>query len=155
MEQDQPAHQYRVPSQPQKVLLAGFINDDAGIIAAALEQLGWPSIALNKEAEMDVALATQSFALILIDSHHIEIFAPHFIARIRQAQGLSSEASIIVVDNSGYANFKDSLAQSGANFVIDKRSSSSKCIMDVAQAELVRLQDNRTAANTAAEKAAK
>ncbi|WP_299734032.1 hypothetical protein [uncultured Tateyamaria sp.] len=122
MEQNQCAPQHRSTSDTPSVLLAGFPNDEAERVVAALEQMGWASIVLNNELDIEVAFGTMRFDITVIDAEHLEVFAPHFIARLRGTQGPSSDATIIAVDNSAFAGFKEQLAEAGADLVVPKPS---------------------------------
>lgn len=140
MEKNQFAPQPRGNSEIPRVLLAGFPNGETESIVAALDQMGWASTALWKEAEIEATFAATRFDVTVIDAEHLEVFAPHFIARLRSTQGPSSESTILAVDNSVFAGFKEQLDQAGADLVVPKPSDPKMYIINFTRAATFRLQ---------------
>jgi len=140
MEHDQSAPSHRGTSDTPRVLLAGFPKAEADTIAVALEQMGWAATALRKEADIEASFAAIRFDITVIDAEHLEVFAPPFIARLRSLQGSSSDATILAVDNSGFAGFKDQLAQAGADLVVPKPSDPKMYMINFTLAATCRLQ---------------
>ena len=128
------------PDQP-KVLLAGFPNDEADSIASAFGAMGWGSTVLSKEADIEAAFATERFDVTVIDTEHLEVFAPHFIRRLRTGGGPSSDATILAVDNTIYAGFKEQLAKAGADLIVPKPSDPKMFMINFLRAATFRLQD--------------
>ncbi len=141
MEQNQCTPRNRSPSVAPSVLLAGFPSDEVERIGAALDQMGWASTALGKEAEIQAAFTTTRFDVTVIDSEHLEVYAPHFIARLRGMQGPSSDATILAVHNSVFAGFKDQLSQAGADLVVPKPSDPRMYMINFIRAATYRLQN--------------
>ena len=141
MEQNQCAPQHRGTSDTPNVLLAGFPNAEAESIVAALDQMGWASTVLGNEAEIEAAFTTTRFDVTVIDAEHLEVFAPHFIARLRGMQGPSSDATILAVDNSTFAGFKEQLGQAGADLVVHKPTDPKMYMINFTRAATYRLQN--------------
>ena len=141
MEQNQCAPQHRGTSDTPSVLLAGFPNAEAASIVAALDQMGWASTVLHKEAEIDAAFATTRFDVTVIDTNHLEVFAPHFIARLRGTPGPSSDATILAVDNAAFAGFTEQLNRAGADLVVPKPSDPKMYMINFTRAATHRLQN--------------
>ena len=140
MEPKQWAPQHLGMSDAPHVLLAGFPSDEADSIIAALNQMGWFSTALEKEAEIEAAFSATRFDLTVIDAEHLEVFAPVFIARLRDKQGPSSDTAILAVDNSPFAGFKDQLIEAGADLIARKPADAEMYLFKFARAVTTRLQ---------------
>lgn len=123
------------------VLLAGFPIDEAECLVDALDQMGWAAIVLRKEAEIEAAFATTRFDVTVIDAEYLEVFAPHFIARLRGMEGPSSDATILAVDNSIFEGFKEQLVRAGADLVVPKPSDPKMYMINFTRAATHRLQN--------------
>ncbi len=139
-------HLQRLPLDPgvpemARVLLAGFPTEEAKSISTALDQLGCETICLYKEADVEASFVAQRFDVTFIDAEHFEVFAPHFITRLRGNGSPSSDATIIVVDNSMFSGFGDQLAQSGADLVVPKLSDPKMYMVNFTRAATVRLRN--------------
>ena len=140
MKQKQFKPQNRVVSNAPSVLLAGFMQDEAKSIADALAKMEWKSTALTNEAEIESAFTEQRFDVTVIDAEKLEVFAPHFIGRLRGIASPSSDATILAVDNTAYEGFKEQLMQAGADLVVPKPSDPKMYILNFTRAATLRLQ---------------
>jgi len=140
MEHNQYAAQERGALDAPNVLLAGFPRKESDYMASALRQMAWNSIALSKEEEIEAVFTTQRFDITFIDAEHIEVYAPHFIQRLRKACGPSSDTTIIAVDSSDFVGFKDQLVQSGADLVVPKPTNPKRYLINFTRAAAHRLQ---------------
>ena len=127
------------PNQP-KVLLAGFLNNEADSISSALDGMGWSATVLSKETHIEAAFAAERFDVTVIDTEHLEVFAPRFIVRLRAVGGPSSDTTILAVDNTIFAGFKEQLAQAGADLVVPKPSDPKMYMINFTRAATFRLQ---------------
>lgn len=140
MEQNLSTPQHGGTSNSPHVLLAGFKSEEAETIAAALRQMDWLSTILLNEAEITAAFATKRFDVTVIDAEHLEVFAPHLVARLRGTQGPSSDATILVVDHSVFVGFQDQLTQAGADLVVPKPPDPKMYLINFTRAATFRLQ---------------
>ncbi|MEM9435153.1 MAG: hypothetical protein AAGA12_14640 [Pseudomonadota bacterium] len=141
MEQDQSNPVKRSATNVPSVLLAGFQSKEAENISLVLAQMGWEATSLSKEAEIESAFAAQRFDITVVDADHLEVFAPHFIARLRDSRGRSADATILAVGHSMLDGLKDQLMQSGANLVIPKPSDPRAYIVSFTRAATLRVQN--------------
>ncbi len=140
MEQNELKPQYRVASNAPSVLLAGFVQDEAKSIADALAKMEWKSTALTDVDEIERAFTEQRFDVTVIDAENLEVFAPHFIARLRSTEGHSLEAPMLAVDSSAFEGLKEQLMQAGADLVVHKPSDPKMYILNFTRAATLRLQ---------------
>ncbi|MEM6565174.1 MAG: response regulator [Pseudomonadota bacterium] len=122
------------------VLLAGFTSDDANSISHALGNIGWISIHLTNASEIERASLSNRFDVIVVDAEKLEVYAPHFIARLRNTPGPSSSTTILAVTFFFLEGFQAQLVQSGADLVIAKPSDPKLYVVNVTRAATQRLQ---------------
>lgn len=139
MEQKSIAAQQRGTSDAPTVLLAGFLPEEAESITTALNQMDWLSTCLVKEAEIEVAFGLKRFDVTVIDEEHLDAAVPDLIARLRATQGPSSDATILVVSNNLCVGFKDQMAHSGADLVVQKPSDPKMYMINFTRAATFRL----------------
>ena len=140
MEQKLRVSSARGRSDAPWVLLAGFLPDEADEISLAFKKMGWDTLNLRKEAEIEQAFFAHRFDVTAIDAENLEVSAPHLIERLRRARGLSSDATIVAVETCVLGEIQEQLMRSGADLVISRPRDPKLYMINFTRAATLRIQ---------------
>lgn len=105
-----------------KVLLAGFAEDEVLKASRLLSSVGWDVVSFGDHEEAIAALNSDWFDLTLVDIDNIDIFAPLFIARLRNGTGASRQCTILAIHEFVTEELTNQLLLAGADQILRKPS---------------------------------